>query len=215
MEERETGLILRTRPLTETSLIVNWLTSNSGRVSTVAKGARRPKSSFRGKLDLFHLAEFTFTRSRRSELHNLREVNLLYSFEGLRRDLDRLQQVAYAAAFIEQVTERETPLEDIYELMLTFVRHVDASEWGSQSVLWFELKLLSILGNQPSETQAAISPRTKRLVADLFESETLAPDQFLPDVGEVKELIRFLNGFIIYHFDRIPKGRASALRHEE
>lgn len=74
--ERAHGIILRTRPLTETSLIVNWLTPDLGRLSTVAKGARRTKSPFRGKLDLFYEADFSFQRSRRSELHALREIVL-------------------------------------------------------------------------------------------------------------------------------------------
>ena len=74
MEERAHGIILRTRPLTDSSLIVQWLTAEYGRVSTVAKGARRPKSPYLGKLDLFYEAEFTVQRSRRSTLHNLREV---------------------------------------------------------------------------------------------------------------------------------------------
>ena len=65
MIETASGLVLRTRPLTETSLIVHWLTPQSGRIATVAKGARRPKSPFRGKLDLFYLADFSFVRSRR------------------------------------------------------------------------------------------------------------------------------------------------------
>jgi len=72
MDERATGLILRLRPLTETSLIVNWLTAEGGRIATVAKGARRPKSPFRGKLDLFYEADFSLLRSRRSDLHILR-----------------------------------------------------------------------------------------------------------------------------------------------
>ena len=46
MIESATGMILRTRPLTETSLIVHWLTPDFGRIATVAKGARRPKSPF-------------------------------------------------------------------------------------------------------------------------------------------------------------------------
>ena len=64
MTESATGIILRTRPLTETSLIVHWLTPNFGRIATVAKGARRPKSPFAGKLDLFYVADFSFSRSR-------------------------------------------------------------------------------------------------------------------------------------------------------
>src|SRR6185503_10810022 len=98
MIERAQGLVLRTRPFTETSLIVQWLTPEFGRVDTVAKGARRPKSPFRGKLDLFYLADFSFTRSRRSELHTLREVSLRETHATLRRELACLRQAAYAAA---------------------------------------------------------------------------------------------------------------------
>src|SRR6516164_9889293 len=113
MIENATGLVLRTRPLTETSLIVQWLTPNFGRLATVAKGARRPKSPFRGKLDLFYLADFSFNRSRRSELHALREVSLRETHPGLRRELGCLQQASYGVALIEQTTETETPLPAI------------------------------------------------------------------------------------------------------
>src|SRR5690349_9457639 len=124
MEERATGIILRTRPLTDTSLIVNWLTTELGRISTVGKGARRPKSPLRGKLDLFYIADFSFQRSRRSELHTLREVGLRETHGALRRDLALLQQAAYAAELIEQTTERETPLPEVFELMRDFLQHL-------------------------------------------------------------------------------------------
>src|SRR5689334_17295454 len=117
MTERTTGIILRTRPLTETSLIVQWLTADFGRLSTVAKGARRPKSPFRGKLDLFYLAEFSFVRSRRSDLHTLSEVGLLTTNSALRQDLARLRQAAYCAALIEQTTEVESPLPIVFNLV--------------------------------------------------------------------------------------------------
>src|ERR1051325_1928226 len=105
MIERAQGLVLRTRPFTETSLIVQWLTPEFGRLDTVAKGARRPKSPFRGKLDLFYLADFSFVRSRRSTLHVLREVSLRETQNELRQELHYLQQAAYCAALIEQATE--------------------------------------------------------------------------------------------------------------
>src|SRR4030095_8920962 len=102
MIESATGLVLRTRLLTETSLIVNWLTPSLGRIATVAKGARRPKSPFRGKLDLFSAPDFISSRSRRSDLHNLREVGLRDTHFRLRQDLSYLRQASYAAALIEQ-----------------------------------------------------------------------------------------------------------------
>src|SRR5947208_11163642 len=116
MEERATGIVLRTRRLTESSLIAHWLTQDHGRVATVAKGALRPKSPFRGKLDLFYSAEFSYARSRRSELHTLKEMRLIDTHPKLREELGYVQQASYAAALIEQATETETPLPLIYAL---------------------------------------------------------------------------------------------------
>src|SRR4026208_2052540 len=101
MDERTSGVVLRTRPLTESSLIVHWLTPDLGRVGTVAKGARRPKSPLRGKMDLFYSAEFSFARSRRSDLHMLREVSLLATRDHLRRDIGYVSQASYCARLIE------------------------------------------------------------------------------------------------------------------
>src|SRR5438034_216559 len=80
------GIILRTRPLTETSLIVHWLTPAFGRIATVAKGARRSQSPFLGKLDLFYELDFSFCRSRRTDLHTLREAKLLETRSEIRND---------------------------------------------------------------------------------------------------------------------------------
>src|SRR3954471_11382647 len=112
--ERARGIVLRTRPLTDTSLIVNWLTPDHGRLSTVAKGARGPKSPFRGQLDLFYLADFSFVRSKRSDLHTLREAKALDTHANLRRDMAYVQQASYCAKLIEQSTETETPIEKVY-----------------------------------------------------------------------------------------------------
>ena len=89
MIQSATGIILRTRPLTDTSLIVHWLTPDFGRMATVAKGARRLKSPFLGKLDLFYLADFSFSRGRRSDLHLLREVGLRETHGPLRQKSGR------------------------------------------------------------------------------------------------------------------------------
>ena len=120
--ESANGIVMRTRPLTETSLIVHWLTPHLGRVATVAKGARRAKSPFAGKLDLFYAADFSFQRSRSSDLHHLREVKLRELHGAIREDMAKLQQAAYAAAFIEQATETESPLPEVFGLVQGFLK---------------------------------------------------------------------------------------------
>src|SRR5205823_4998229 len=143
MDERVQGIVLRVYPLTETSLIVRWLTRELGRISTVAKGARRAKSPFRGKLDLFYRADLIFGRSRRSELHSLREVSLRETHPFLRKELGYLQQASYCSALIEQVTETETPMPAIFDLLSEFLNYLGAQPLASKTIFAFELKLLN------------------------------------------------------------------------
>jgi DNA repair protein RecO (recombination protein O) len=211
MIETAAGLVLRTRPLTETSLIVHWLTPNLGRVATVAKGAHRPKSPFRGKLDLFYLADFSFSRSRRSELHTLREVSLRETHSGLRKDLGRLQQASYCAVLVEQATETDTPLNRVFDVMAGLLAHLAAQPLAAPTIFSFELKLLTELGLKPDLDRSKLTPGTKQLVRALTESDWPVVARLRPTAAQAAELGQFLHGFVIYHLGRIPKGRDAAL----
>ena len=205
--ERSQGLILRTRPLTETSLIVHWLTADFGRIATVAKGARRSNSPFRGKLDLFYLADFSFARSRRSELHTLREVVLRETHSALRQELAWLQQAGYCAALVEQTTETDTPLPVVYELMRGLLDHLSKQPPQPQTLFAFELQLLNELGLKPDLAKSKLTPGAKRIVNALSASDWSAVSRLKLSDAQVTELREFLHGFLIFHLGRVPKGR--------
>jgi DNA repair protein RecO (recombination protein O) len=205
--ERAHGVILRARPFTETSLIVNWLTQEHGRISTIAKGARRAKSPFRGKLDLFYECEFSFQRSRRSELHTLREVLLQATNAALRHELGYLQQASYCSALIEQSTEKETPLPVIYELMHSFLYVLPLSAARPQNIFAFELKLLAELGLQPDIEESKLTPGARLIAKALAEKGWTATARLKLSDAQVAELRQFLHGFLMFHLGRIPSGR--------
>jgi DNA repair protein RecO (recombination protein O) len=214
MTESTRGIVLRTRPLTETSLIVHWLTPDFGRIATVAKGARRHKSPFAGKLDLFYIADFSFSRSRSSDLHNLREVNLRETHGAIRADILKLQQAAYAANFIVQATETETPLPNIFGLFREFLKRLCETESLAQTVFSFELKLLRELGLEPDWSQTNLAPGTKKIAAILSGKDFPAVENLKLTKAQIVELRQFLHGFLIFHLEKLPKGRAAALAGE-
>ena len=211
MIETATGLVFRTRLLTETSLIVQWLTPNLGRLATVAKGARRAKSPFHGKLDLFYLADISFSRSSRSELHTLREVSLRETHSGLRKDLGLLQQASYCATLVERTTETETPLPQVFELMVGLLRHLLSHPAKPQTVFSFELKLLADLGLKPDLARSQLHPGTRQFVKALTESDWPVMARLKPSDEQLGELRQFLHGFLQYHLGSVLKGRAGAL----
>lgn len=211
MDESAHGVILRTRPLTETSLIVNWLTAEQGRLATVAKGARRPKSAYHGKLDLFFTAEFNFSRSRRSDLHNLREVQLRETNAELRRSLHKLEQLSYFTNLIEQTTEADTPIPEAYILFTELVQHLRTHPPQPRLVFAFELKHLADQGLAPDISSSKLKPPAIQLVEKLLHQDWAGIAKIKTDAGTARDLQQFLHGFLIYHIERLPKGRAQAL----
>lgn len=211
MIQSATGLILRTGPLTETSLIVHWLTPEFGRIATVARGARRAKSPFLGRLDLFYVADFSFSRSRRSDLHTLREVGLRELHAALRQNLAGLRLATYATAFVEQATETEAPLPTVYNLMLGFLDFLCQQPANSRMIFAFELKLLQELGLKPDWEKTGLSPGAKKICRILAQGGWPACARLKLSHVQIIELREFLHGFLIFHLGRLPKGRATAL----
>jgi len=211
MDERTTGLVLRTRRLSETSLIVHWLTSEHGRLATVARGAHRPKSPFRGKLDLFYLADFAFARSRRSDLHALREVTLRDTHSALRRDLHLLERASYCVQLVELATETDTPLPGPFQLLESLLAFLPQQPESPLPVLAFEVKLLADAGLGPNPEGGSLSPGAREILRLCAERDWPQLQPLKLSAGQILELRRFLHGFLQHHLGRIPPNRAAAL----
>jgi DNA repair protein RecO (recombination protein O) len=112
----------------------------------VAKGARRPKSPFAGKLDLFFEAEISFARSKKSELHTLREVVLKNPREGLRKSYQQVQLASYFVELIELVTESDHSSPELYDLLKRGLDYLEANPPTKRAMLHFESELTRLLG---------------------------------------------------------------------
>jgi DNA repair protein RecO (recombination protein O) len=212
MTETATGLILRKRRLTETSLILHWLTEEHGRLATVAKGALRAKSPLRGRLDLFYEADFSFSRSRRSELHTLREVNPVNLHAGLRTRIEYLEQACYCAELVELTTELETPLPGLFEMVRKLLAQLTEMEPNPVTVFAFEIQMLEYLGLEPNLEETALSAGGKALLKTLETGHWPLIGRLATSKSQEMELSRFLHEFLVYHLGRVPRGREDALR---
>jgi DNA repair protein RecO (recombination protein O) len=144
--ETTTGILLRKRKLSDTSLIVSWCTVSLGCIQTVAKGARRPKSPFAGKLDLFFEAEIQIARSRKSDLHTLTEVVLKNPFGGIRTNYLRTQTAAFFIELIEICTERDHHEPELFSLLRRAFGYLDANDPNLRAIAHFETELARIAG---------------------------------------------------------------------
>jgi DNA repair protein RecO (recombination protein O) len=144
------AILLRKTKLSDTSWIISWYTRDAGKLKTVAKGARRPKSPFAGLLDLFYDAEIQFIRSRRSELHTLKELTLRNAYAGLRERYERLELASYFVELIELATEPEHPAPELYDLLVRAFGYLETGTPSRRVLTHFEAELARLLGIQGS-----------------------------------------------------------------
>jgi DNA repair protein RecO (recombination protein O) len=209
MDESAHGIVLRQHKFSETSLVIRWITRDHGRIDTLARGALRPSSPFRGKIDLFYLADLSFARSRRSELHALRDLRLLNTFAALRSDLPKLRLACYASALISQTTEIGPPLPEIFRLLLGLLDHLALHQANPLLPLAFELKLLAALGQEPTPSELRLSPDAVKIANDCLNLDWHQLQDLPPHA--LQPLHNALQKFLEFNFGRTLPQRTTAV----
>ena len=168
--ERAEAIVLRNQSVTESSLIVTWFTREFGKLKTLAKGARRPKSPFRGKLDLFYRDEIVFLRSRRSDLHLLHDCFLENPHAKLRDTVEALTAASYVGELVELATAAEDPNPKMFDLLSATLDALETPRGRASVLIWFELQLLTVAGWAPKwEVRSAVSRLLDSLAATSIE----------------------------------------------
>ena len=153
------AILLRKRKFSDTSLIVSWCTELLGCIQTVAKGARRAKTPFAGKLDLFFETEISVVTSRKSTLHTLTEVVVKNPFVGIRQNYLRTQSAAYFVELIEICTERDHHEPELFALLRRAFGYLDTNDPTLRAISHFETELARIMG---VHAKSGESPNTSR-----------------------------------------------------
>lgn len=153
--EQTEAILLRLVEFSETSLIVTLYTRDLGRVSAIAKGARRPKSAFEGSLDLLSVCKIVVITKASESLDILTEAKLQRRFRAAQRSLTRLYCGYYVAELLRLWTDDGSPNPELYELSLATIGAIDGAGDALWQLLFFELRGLRLLGHAPATSACA------------------------------------------------------------
>ena len=146
------AIALRISPFSRTSHVVTWLTPEYGRVTTVVKGACRPKSAFLGQYDLFGTCELLFYRRDHDGLHAIRECTPLRPRDALREDWRRITTASYLCDLLARVAQPALESVALFQLLDETLDELCTRQPDEVLVLRYELALLSHLGLMPQLT---------------------------------------------------------------
>ena len=149
---KDEGIVLKTIKLGEADRIVTLFTRDNGKVRAVAKGIRKTKSRFGGRLEPFTRVALIVYRGR--NLDTITSADILTSFRVVREDYARLTAAATLAEIVEKITPEDERSFSVFALLNGGLEAL-AVHGPSTVVPAFLLKLLSLSGYHPQLTSCA------------------------------------------------------------
>ncbi|MDA1016785.1 MAG: DNA repair protein RecO [Planctomycetota bacterium] len=148
--EKTDGLVVRQTDWSETSRIVTFFTSEHGKISVVAKGARRLKSPFDAAIDLLSECRIVFIRKSSNSLDILTEAQLKQRFLPHGQNLYTLYGGYYVAELLDALTEEYDPHPNLYLTSIDTLSRLSKDGDPKLTIVRFELAVLREIGQLPA-----------------------------------------------------------------
>jgi recombinational DNA repair protein (RecF pathway) len=140
------AVCLTIRPWSKTSHIVAWLTPH-GKISTIIKGAVRPKSQFLGQYDLNYTCEIVYYTRARGDLHALRECTPVERRDFLRENFRAMALADYCRSLASELAAEGAECLEWYRWLN---RALDCRDEPNVGLLVTrELEILRLTGLSP------------------------------------------------------------------
>jgi len=145
------GFVLKNKKMGEADSLLTIFTRKLGKISAVAKGARKPKSQLLAGIQPFCYSEFVIYKGK--NLYQVSSCDPKQIFYNIREDIDRLAYGAYILELVEAVITEGQTNNRLFNLMGKTLSILTLEEIQMQTVIRaFELKLLHYSGYKPQFT---------------------------------------------------------------
>lgn len=142
-----TAIVLRRIDLGDKDRIITVYSKEHGKLSAVAKGARRPGSKLAGTCEPLTYARMFLSRGR--ELDVLSQSDIRESFPTLRGSMIAIAHGIYLIELTNSFVDERQPNPDLFDTLLSSLYVLESGADPEIAARHFELQLLRVLGYEP------------------------------------------------------------------
>lgn len=146
-----TAILLRRIEYGDYDLIVTLFSKQSGKVSAIAKSAKKSVKRFSGVLEPFSELEVVLSKPKGKGLPILKEAALIDPFFRIRADI---QKTAYASYWLEMIylwMADGEPLDELYQLARHVLWKLNEKQSSPEMLsILFQMRFLSLYGFRPN-----------------------------------------------------------------
>ncbi|WP_042223427.1 DNA repair protein RecO [Oceanobacillus manasiensis] len=153
MLEKIKGFVIKTTDYGETHKIVTIFSKNAGKISVLAKGAKKPKSRMAAVTQPFIYGEFFVYLN--SGLSTLQQGEVIHSLRRIREDIVRTAYAAYISELLDKLMDQKSPDINIYDEFDHTMHWIADKEDPIIPIMMLELKLFQKGGFAPTVDRCA------------------------------------------------------------
>ncbi|MEW6350925.1 MAG: DNA repair protein RecO [Thermodesulfobacteriota bacterium] len=144
------AIILRKEDRGEADELVVFMSRDLGWLRGVAKNSRRSRVRFGGHLETFSAVELSLRPRRRDDLVWIEDSQVVEGFLGIRKEIGKVAAASYFLELASLFMGEGSPEPPLFDFLHHFLRELDATEPQPLVLLFDEIRLLGMLGLQPS-----------------------------------------------------------------
>ncbi|HEY7956695.1 MAG TPA: DNA repair protein RecO [Polyangia bacterium] len=143
------AIVVRTVDYGEADRIVTLFCREAGKLSAIARGARKSTRRFGAGLSLFGTGEAKLTERPGSELATLESFDGARGFPHLTMDMVKVAHGGYACELVRELSPPRQPEPEVFDLLIELLERLDGEPARAESLRLFELRLLDLVGLRP------------------------------------------------------------------
>jgi len=143
------AIVLRTWSFGESDRIVSFLTESHGKLTGIAKGAKRSRKRFVNSLEPFSLVNLRFQDRTHSNLAFILASDLSLGFKHLSTSLEKIFLASYLVEITEGLVGEREENRLVFRHLKDGLIHLENQAMSMSFLTFFELKLLELAGYQP------------------------------------------------------------------
>lgn len=147
------AIVLKTTDYGDWDTIISFFSRSNGKISVMAKNAKKSVKRFSGTFDLFcenHI-QCSFPKKKKDGMINLTGSDLENGFANIRYDVVKTGYASFWMELLYYYLEENKSQADIYELLLLSLNALDKGSIPKQVLnLLFQIKFMSLAGFSPN-----------------------------------------------------------------
>ncbi|MFS0786287.1 DNA repair protein RecO [Shouchella sp. 1P09AA] len=145
---KEEGIILKTIDYGESNKIATVLTKDHGKITLMAKGAKKPNSRYAAVMQPFVHGSFVYFKG--NGLPTISQGEIIKSFKHVHFDLFKAAYAAYITELMDKLTEERKPYLFLFDWLYLSIEQIDKGQDPEIIARIIDLKMLSIAGAKPN-----------------------------------------------------------------